>query len=483
MRYDNDAKQMKYEVLTRIAKLAYDGQLDNEHLYEVPFEIIPGRTPKYRCCVYKEREIIRERVQLAIGNNITSDDEVISVLPAACEGCPINRFTVTTNCQRCMAKKCVAACPFGAISISGERAYIDQSKCRECGRCANACPYNAIADTLRPCKRSCPTKALTISDDKIAMIEYEKCISCGSCVAACPFGAISDYSSITQIINEIKSDKKVYAMFAPAIEGQFGKANVGMIKSAIRKLGFDGVYEVALGADAVSEHESHDVEEAILAGRKITTSCCPAFVAMIRKLFPNLVEYISETVTPMAATARYIRTEHPDAVTVFIGPCMAKKNEIRVEKDTADYVMTTEELVAMFDAQGINPEDEICDNEQDGSVYGKIFARTGGVAESVLKALEERGCNLDVSVLKCAGADECRKALLLLGAGKLKEDMIEGMACAGGCIAGPASVDTLTNIIKNRQALLKQADDRTITGNLEAHKYDRVNMVRDYTDK
>lgn len=481
MKYDNDAKQMKYEVLNRIAKLAYEGNLDHEHIDGVPFEIIPGRTPHFRCCVYKEREILRERTKLAIGQSLYTnpDNEVITVLPAACEGCPINRFTVTTNCQRCMAKKCVAACPFGAISISGERAYIEQTKCKECGRCANACPYNAIADTLRPCKRSCPTKALTISEDKIAMIEYEKCISCGSCVAACPFGAISDSSSITQIIEEIKSEKKVYAMFAPAIEGQFGKATVGMIKSAIKKLGFDEVYEVALGADAVSEHESHDVEEAIKAGRKITTSCCPAFVAMIRKLFPKLTGYISDTVTPMAATARYIKAECPDAVTVFIGPCIAKKNEIRVEKDTADYVMTAEELVAMFEAKGINPETEACENEQDGSIYGKGFAQTGGVAGSVLRALEERGSDLEISVMKCAGADECRKALLLLGAGKLKEDMIEGMACAGGCIAGPASVETLTNIIKNRQQLLKQADGRTITDNLANHEYERIEMTRE----
>lgn len=480
MRYDNDAKQMKFEVLKRVTSLAYEENLDHNHIYEVPFEIIPGRTPKYRCCVYKEREILRERVRIATGRSLSTNptNEVITILPAACEGCPINRFTVTTNCQRCMAKKCVAACPTGAISISGERAYIDQSKCKECGRCANACPYHAIADTLRPCIRSCPTKALTISEDKTAMIQYEKCISCGSCVAACPFGAISDISFITEIINEILGEKEVYAMFAPAVEGQFGTATVGMIKSAIKKLGFNGVYEVALGADAVSAHEAQDVLEAYNNGQKITTSCCPAFVAMIRKLFPSLEEYISETVTPMAATARYIKEEHPGAVTVFIGPCIAKKNEIRVEKDTADYVMTIEELVAMFEARGIDPEKEEVENEQDGSVYGKGFAQTGGVAGSVLKALEEQGQELDLSVLKCAGADECRKALLMLNAGKLKEDMIEGMACAGGCISGPASILPLSTIIKNRQQLLKQADERNITENLKEHEYERINMSR-----
>ena len=114
MRYDNDAKQMKFEVLLRVAQLAYAGDLE-EKSDSIPYDIIPGRVARFRCCVYREREILRERVILARGKHLPTNPDgsgTVTVLPAACEGCPINRFTVTANCQRCMAKKCVAACPF-----------------------------------------------------------------------------------------------------------------------------------------------------------------------------------------------------------------------------------------------------------------------------------------------------------------------------------------------------------------------------------
>ena len=168
MGYINDARQMKFEVLKNIAKLAYDGKLDEAE--NLPYEIIKGNRAKYRCCVYKEREIIRERVILAKGKNLSTNkcEGNVTVIPAACEGCPINRYTVTENCQKCLAKKCVAACRFGAITVTGKGAYIDPDKCKECGRCLAACPYNAISDTLRPCVRACPVDAISIDKDRQA---------------------------------------------------------------------------------------------------------------------------------------------------------------------------------------------------------------------------------------------------------------------------------------------------------------------------
>jgi ferredoxin hydrogenase large subunit len=477
MQYDNDAKQLKFEVLRRVAQLSFEGTLE-EKLDGIPYDIIPGNVAKYRCCVYKEREIIRERVTLARGKKIPGHEDagLINVLPAACEGCPINRFTVTENCQRCMAKKCVAACPFGAITVTGKGAYIDPAKCKECGRCAAACPYNAISDTMRPCLRSCPVDAISMDANKQACIQYDRCIGCGACTTNCPFGAISDSSAIVDVIHELKGRKKVYAMFAPAIEGQFGDATVGMLKQAIRRLGFEDVYEVALGADAVARHEAEELRLAVESGRKMTTSCCPAFVSMIEKHFPRLVGNISHTVSPMTATARYIRLEHPGAVVVFIGPCIAKKNEIRRVQDSADYVITLEELAAMFSAQGIDPNEEAADDDQDGSVYGKGFAQSGGVAGAVTRALEEENVELAVSCKKCTGAKECKKALMILNAGRLPENLIEGMACEGGCIDGPASVLSHQRVVKNREKLLKKADGRTILENLDAHDFSKVKM-------
>ena len=273
-----------------VAKAAFANQLD-EKRDEIPYAIIPGNTPSYRCCVYREREIIRQRVRLAEGHSAVAGVEnknIVQVLPAACEGCPINRFSVTNNCQMCMAKKCMGACNFGAITFEQGRAHIDPKKCKECGKCAEACPYNAIADLMRPCKRSCPVDAISLDDDMIVVIDEEKCINCGQCVINCPFGAISDKSFMVDVIKLINQGKKVYAMVAPAIEGQFGAdVSVGMIRQAVKALGFEDMYEVSLGADFVSKNEAEELAEKLEEGKKMTTSCCPAFVNMIKKHFPT----------------------------------------------------------------------------------------------------------------------------------------------------------------------------------------------------
>lgn len=475
--YDNEAKQIKYEVLVRTVRYAFEGTLE-ENLENIPYDIIPGPLPTFRCCIYREREIIRERLVSARGGNLPGQTEknVIGVLPAACEGCPISRFRVTDNCQHCLAQKCHEACPFGAISITPRGAYIDPQKCKECGRCAAACPYNAISDTLRPCVRACPVKAIGKDEYKRSVIDYSKCISCGACMKNCPFGAITDRSQIVSIIENIKGGKSVTACFAPAIEGHFGSANIGMIKSALKKVGFTDAVEVSLGADAVAEHEAHELAEALKDGKKMTTSCCPAFVEMINKHFPNLKEYISGTVSPMTAAARYIRMKNPDTKVVFIGPCVAKKQEILKVEDTADYVMTFEELAAMFTAKEIDVE-EIADNEQDGSRAGKGFAQSGGVAGAVQQVFEEEGIQMPFSCAKCDGAKECKKILTVLSAGRLSEDFIEGMACEGGCIAGPAGVEPIQKVKKNRVKLLAAADKRGLEENIrKIHDFSKVKM-------
>ncbi len=478
IQYDNSAKQLKYEVLKTVAKLCFEGRLEQE-IGDIPYQIIPGPTPTFRCCIYREREIIRERVTAACGVPLPkqSDHGIIGVLPAACEGCPISRFTVTDNCQKCLAKKCYSACPFGAISVTGKKAYIDPTKCKECGRCAAACPYNAISDTMRPCLRACPVDAITMDENKQAAINYDRCISCGACTTNCPFGALTDRSSVVAIIRELKSETPVFATFAPAIEGHFGLANVGMIKSALKKLGFDGAVEVSLGADAVASHEAQELKENLKAGRKMTTSCCPAFVDMIEKHFPKLVPLISHTVSPMTATARYIRLNHPGAKVVFIGPCIAKKMEIHKVEESADFVMTFEELAALFDAKEIRVENE-AENEQDGSRMGKGFAVSGGVSGAVTAALEEENFDMPFSCQRCNGARECKKALLLLNAGKIQDDLLEGMACEGGCVAGPAGVEVMQKLQKNRSKLMAAADQRGIKENLEEiHDFSQVKMV------
>ncbi len=477
---ESDTRRLKHDVLTRVAELAYQGKLNSETIDEIPFEIIPGRQPHFRCCVYKEREIIHQRVRLAMGkmpNGMQPTTAAVTVIPAACEGCPIQRYTVTENCQKCLAKKCMAACPFGAISMSGRGAWIDPNKCRECGRCAAACPYNAIADLVRPCRKACPVGAIEIGDEKLADIDQEKCISCGACMQACPFGAISDRAQILPIIEDMRAGRHLVAMIAPALEGQFG-ANVtmGQLRNAVKALGFDAVYEVGLGADAVSMSEAEELLEHLKAGLKMTTSCCPAFVNMIRKHFPRLQPHVSTTVSPMAALSRWLREKYPQHKVVFIGPCVAKKTE-EIEGGP-DYVLTTEEIVALLDARKIDPE-QMEDAEQEASAYGKGFASSGGVTGAVMKAIAEMEGEVPaISAQRCNGAAECKKALQLLQAGKFDLDFIEGMACEGGCMYGPANMLSERLYTQARKKLLSRADDRGVVQNARDQGFDKIHMHR-----
>lgn len=464
---ESDINDVKQEVLLEVAKLAFEGTLE-EKRDQLPYEIIPGHKATFRCCVYREREIARQRIRLAEGKFPLEGHEnknIVQVLDSACAECPIQRFVVTDNCQKCLGKKCMNACRFGAISIGRDKAYIDPNICKECGKCAQACPYNAISDHQRPCKRSCPVNAISMDENDIVAIDDEKCIHCGNCIRNCPFGALSDRVFMVPVIEAIKSGQPVYAMVAPAGEGQLGKGiTTGDLRKALIALGFTDMYEVALGADLTAESEGEEWLEALEKGEKKTTSCCPAFVAMIRRHFPQLADSISTTVSPMAATSRYIKSLHPDAVTVFIGPCIAKKSEVIDDtvENNADYVLTLKEMMAMLEAKEIELKPEGIPLQQ-GSIYGRHFAHSGGVTDAVLQSLKEKGADDSVAVCRANGAKECKKALTLLKNGRLPEMFIEGMACEGGCVNGPGSYMVEIDCKKFRDALQSTMDDRGVT--------------------
>ena len=391
---DENVIKIKHAVLLEVAKAAFAGNLD-EIRDDIPFTLIPGPTPQFRCCIYKEREIIRQRVRLAEGKAPSANDDgnIIQVISSACEDCPISSYTVTENCQNCLGKACINACKFGAIEAGRLRSHIDPQKCKECGRCAQACPYNAIAHLKRPCKFSCPVNAITYNEYGISVIDESKCIRCGKCIHSCPFGAIGSKTYIVDVIDAIKSDNKhVYAMVAPAAEGQFG-ANITMNswKKAMQAVGFNGFVEVALGGDMTAAYEADEWLEAYEAGEKKVTSCCPGFVNMVRKHYPELADKISTTVSPMCAVSRMIKAKDPDAVTVFIGPCVAKKSEVHDQKieGNADYVLTFSEIRAIMKAKGVQLEADDT-SYQEGSVFGKRFANSGGVTAAVIESMKAR---------------------------------------------------------------------------------------------
>lgn len=476
---DENVIKIKHDVLYEVAKLAFADELE-EKRDGIAEALIPGPTPQFRCCIYKEREIIRQRVRLAEGKapGMNDDGNIVQVISSACEDCPISSYVVTDNCQNCIGKACINACNFGAIEMGRHRSHIDASKCKECGKCAQACPYHAIAALKRPCKFSCPVDAISYDENGISVINEEKCIRCGLCIHKCPFGAIGSKTFIVDVIKAIKSEHPVYALVAPATEGQFGE-NITMNswKKAMKAVGFTDLVEVGLGGDMTAAYEAEEWAEAYKNGKKMTTSCCPAFVNMIKKHYPELIDNVSTTISPMCAVSRMLKAKEPDAVTVFIGPCISKKSEVEDHaiEGNADYALTYSEIRAMMRAKDIELEED--DNTyQESSVYGKRFANAGGVTEAVLQSLKESDDEIAATVNKCNGAAECKKALLLMKVGRLPEDFIEGMICEGGCVGGPSAFRPQASFKKDREAIISEADERGIHENLDHYDMDAFSM-------
>ena len=437
-KFDTKVQHLKYKVLREVARLAWEDQLLDK-LMDIPTKLVPGNEPTMRCCVYKERAILGERVKLAMGGDKTNPN-VIEVLEIACDECPVGGHEVTNACRGCLAHRCEDACKFGAISFDRDHvAHIDKSKCKECGACAKVCPYTAIVSRKRPCQNACKVQAISMNEDKSAKIDNSKCIECGACVYQCPFGAIMDKSYILSAIDAIKnSDKgekyKVYAIVAPSIASQFSYAKLGQVITGLKTLGFNQVIEAALGADMVAMKEACELSEKGL----LTSSCCPAFVKYIKANFPTLVKHISHNLSPMALLAKHIKKNSPTAKVVFIGPCTAKKAEAQLDevKDYVDCVLTFEELQALFDSRDLDLsafEESTLDN---ASYFGRIFARSGGLTDATMQAMKEQNIDFEIKPVVCDGIEACRMALLKLNKGVLDGNFIEGLACVGGCIGG-----------------------------------------------
>lgn len=475
-KFDTKVQHLKYKVLREVARDAWDDTL-TETVFDIPKRIVPGKNPTMRCCVYKERAILGERVKLAMGGD-KKNPNVIEVIDIACDECPIGGYEVTNACRGCLAHRCEDVCKFGALTFDANHvAHIDKTKCKECGACAKVCPYGAIRNYKRPCEDACKIKAISMGAEKQACIDNSKCISCGACVYQCPFGAISDKSYILDVIDIIKKsgqnkNYKVYAVVAPSISSQFAYAKLGQVINGLKELGFYTVVEAALGADMVAMSESKElVEKGFL-----TSSCCPAFVNYIEKSFPSMLPYVSHNPSPMAAIAKYLKEHEEPCKVVFIGPCTAKKMEVKKEKVApfVDAAMTFEELQALFDSKDIDitalSDDGVLDN---ASYYGRIFARSGGLSDAVAQALKEQNItDFDLKACSCDGIEQCKIALLKKSKNLLDANFVEGMACVGGCIGGAGC---LTHGEKNKAEVDKygkEAYEKTISDAVSVLKND-----------
>ncbi len=464
-KFDTKVQHLKYKVLREVARQAWNDTLF-DNLLDIPKTLVPGNEPTMRCCVYKERAILAERVKIAMGGDKLNPN-VVEVIDIACDECPVGGYEVTNACRGCLAHRCEDVCKKDAITFDNNHvAHIDKSKCVECGACAKVCPYTAIVSRKRPCQSACKIKAISMNEQKAATINNDKCTACGACVYQCPFGAIMDKSYMVNVIDIIKKSEenkkyKVYAVVAPSISSQFTYAKLGQVISGLKELGFFTVVEAALGADMVAMAESKELAEKGF----LTSSCCPAFVSYVKSAFPQLAEHISHNLSPMAALAKYIKETSEGAKVVFIGPCTAKKAEAQLEsvKPYVDSVLTFEELQALFDSKDIDIttlEEDVLDN---ASYFGRIFARSGGLSDAVSQAMKEQNIEFDLKPAVCDGIEACRMALLKKSKNVLDANFIEGMACIGGCIGGAGC---LTHGEKNKSEVDKygrEAMEKTIS--------------------
>ncbi len=478
MAYNNNVMFVRYHLLTELVKMWKENVLQDK-IDRMLLEMYPRkRNPKGRCCVYKERAVMKYKTMAMLGFDMSDEvDEgerlssyvqrmldrdkpdsqrgILSVMDEACSSCVKINYEITHLCRGCVARPCYTNCPKDAITYDKEgKAHIDHDKCISCGKCHQACPYHAIVYMPVPCEEACPVKAISKDEYGIEHIDPDKCIYCGKCLNACPFGAIFDQCQVFDVLKRIKEGKKVVAMVAPSVLAQFGKP-IEQVFGAFKEAGFADVIEVAYGAEETTRRESAEFKEKMEEGAPfMTTSCCPAYVNLVRKHIPELMKYVSTTASPMVYTAQYAREKHPDAINVFISPCASKKAESR-EHDTVDFVWTFREVEAVFDGLGIDID--ACQPFTPDETAGKDahgFAKTGGVFTAVKNTLE--GENVEGLVI----ADLNKKNIAMLRAyaktGKCPGKMVEVMSCPGGCITGPCSCTDSNEAARRFDAEIKK---------------------------
>ena len=454
----NNANLMRTKILIKLAESYLENKFEDAD--RIPLALRPKDGEVSRCCVYKDRAVLKYRCMAGLGHcpeeetdELTSLKEYgqealkrtkapknkLSVIDVACSACVKSQYVITDVCRGCFAQPCRLNCPKQAISIVNGRAKIDPDLCVNCGKCYEVCPYHSVVKIPVPCEEACPVGAITKDEFGKEHIDAEKCISCGKCLASCPFGAIVERSQMIDVMRDIKeTDKKVVAMLAPAVAGQF-PGSLNSLAGALKKFGFAEVIEVAVGADITTQKEAAEFIERMEHGEKfMTTSCCPAYFRAAQVHLPEIKPYVSDTKTPMYYTAELIKQEHPDWIAVFVGPCLAKRAEAEYDPNV-DYVLTFEELGAMLVASGINVDEcEEVPFTKVSHAQGRLFPVSGGVASAVADMVKDK---VEFRPEKIDGLTKENIKLLKRYATKgCENNMIEVMCCEGGCVSGPGCI-------------------------------------------
>ena len=483
MNINNNATNVKKELLVRIAKLQLAGMLDSREINKIPTQMKPMGANPIGCCIFHDRELLKMRILARMGISVENYNEqneldeyakealerekptwpMITVLHEACNGCVKQNFMVTNACQGCFARPCMVNCPKKAIHVV-HHAHIDAQKCIHCGLCEQNCPYHAIIKITVPCEAACPVGAISKGEDGHEIIDFHKCIYCGKCMTECPFGAMMDKSQLVDVIKHIMNGEKVIAIYAPSIASQF-RVLAGQIENGLLKLGFSECVEVAVGADITANKEAKEFEQRMEKGDKLmTTSCCSAYVRAVHIHVPDLDSCVSETRSPMHYTAELVKKEYPDCITVFIGPCLAKRRE-GFDDEYVDYVITAEELNAFFIAKEIELSKlESIEKQNKPSSTARNFARTGGVANAVKCRLKNPDL-LKLDIINGLNKEGMKKLKMYgdINAGKIEPpdnagNLVEVMSCECGCIAGPCVISKTTVASVQLDKYVKDSD-------------------------
>lgn len=470
MQFKNNINIIKKELLKLTIKFFMNGdfgeKIDNVFLEELKTNLEKKENLNFKL-LDKDISVLKYRILSVLGLDIDKkinkplkkyleealernsiNDSFLDVLDIACASCEASKYTVTSSCMGCTSRPCEKNCPRGAISIINGKSSIDCNKCIKCGMCEKVCPYHAIIYKPRPCEDACPVNAIYRDDNlNVQKIKKDKCISCGKCMVACPFGAILEKSEIIDVLKLLKDkNKKVVALLAPSVLGQF-PVETEKIASSLKILGFYKVEEVAYGADLTTENEAKEfLEKMEEKDCFMTSSCCSAYVELARRHVPEILGAVSKTPSPMKFISKTVKEENPDLITVFIGPCLAKKLEALGDKNT-DYVLTFEEIDAFFSSMNIDlknmPSYEFTRLITRG---GRGYATSCGVTSAILK---DMGKDIKFDNKFINGLDKKSINLLKMYVlGKIKCNFLEVMACNGGCVGGPCTVGKLEKAIE-----------------------------------
>jgi len=297
------------------------------------------------------------------------------------------------------------------------------------------------------CLKACGFDAISKGPDGNAQISKESCVGCGQCVESCKPKNLTDRRDLLPVFELLQGGAPVFALIAPAFISQFSEqVTPGKLRSAFKQLGFEGMLEVALFADILTLKEALEFDRYIKTDRDflLTSCCCPIWIAMIRKVYGQLIPHLTPSVSPMVACGRSVKFLHPEAKTVFIGPCIAKKAEAKEPdvKDAVDYVLTFQEVRDIFEIAGIDPAAEAEDLRDHSSKAGRLYARTGGVSfavESTLSRLRPER-KIPLKARQAHGVPACRAMLSEVQNGEISANFLEGMGCVGGCVGGPKAI-------------------------------------------